>query len=449
MPRRSPNDKQPSEHIAIGEWPDGVLDTVAPAEARYAQCMARALKSAAAKDSVRGIAHRAGLGDAVIRKIISGQTYPDLRTVARLEEAAGVALIPAWRERQPRLAPSPQRPGSRLQQRLPLGTPDGNRPDGTMRAIEICAGAGGQAIGLEQAGFEHVVLVENDRWACETLRTNRPEWKVVEQDVRLVDWSQYRGPVDLLAGGVPCPPFSAAGKQLGSDDERDLFPMMLDIARIVRPKAVMVENVRGLLSPKFDGYRDDIERQLSDIGYVSMGFKLLHASDFGVPQLRPRTLLVALLPEFAGRFMWPEGAGGAPTVGETLLPLMKSNGWRKAELWATKADQIAPTLVGGSKKHGGPDLGPTRAREAWRRLGVDGIGVADAPPEPSFRGLPKITVPMAALVQGFPSDWQIAGRKTHAYRQVGNAFPPPVAFAVGSAIAAAIAPCRLNPEALV
>src|SRR6266516_1278663 len=111
--------------------------------------------------------------------------------------------------------------------------------------FEICAGAGGQAIGLEAAGFECAAVVEVDRHACETLRLNRPSWKVIENDVRQVDGTSYRG-VDLLAGGVPCPPFSIAGKQLGADDERDLFPQALRLAEECEPAAVLLENVRGL-----------------------------------------------------------------------------------------------------------------------------------------------------------------------------------------------------------
>jgi site-specific DNA-cytosine methylase len=114
-----------------------------------------------------------------------------------------------------------------------------------MRSIEICAGAGGQALGLEQAGFEHVALLELDADACATLRLNRPKWNVLEQDIRYFSALEYRG-VDLLAGGVPCPPFSVAGKQLGQDDERDLFPEALRLVWECNPKAVMLENVRGI-----------------------------------------------------------------------------------------------------------------------------------------------------------------------------------------------------------
>jgi len=110
-----------------------------------------------------------------------------------------------------------------------------------MYSVEICAGAGGQALGLEQAGFEHAALVEIDTAACATLRHNRPRWNVIEGDLHKFDGTPYRG-VDLLAGGVPCPPFSRAGKQLGSEDERDLFPQAIRLVDEIRPKAVMLKN---------------------------------------------------------------------------------------------------------------------------------------------------------------------------------------------------------------
>src|SRR5262245_12022880 len=179
-----------------------------------------------------------------------------------------------------------------------------------LTSVEMCAGAGGQALGLEQAGFSHLACVEIDRQACETLRANRPQLDVIEADMRSeavlqrarTDW---RG-VDLLAGGVPCPPFSVAGKQLGEDDERDLLPAMLDLVEAAQPRAVLIENVRGLLSPAFAGYRDRIAYRLGELGYRTMGWQLVNASNFGVPQLRPRVTMVALRPEDAPAFSWPE-----------------------------------------------------------------------------------------------------------------------------------------------
>jgi DNA (cytosine-5)-methyltransferase 1 len=302
-----------------------------------------------------------------------------------------------------------------------------------LTTLELCAGGGGQALGLEQAHIEHVALVELDRHACNTLTLNRPSWNVVQQDIRTFDATGFRG-VDLVSGGLPCPPFSIAGKQLGKDDDRNLFPAAIDIIADARPRAVMIENVRGILDAAFQDYREFVAKQLGKLGYRS-DWHLLNASDFGVPQLRPRVVFVAIQKNLFDSFSWPSGSFGlAPTVGETLCDLMAENGWRGAKAWRDNADEIAPTIVGGSLKHGGPDLGPTRARRAWAGLGVDGIGIADAAPLKAHVGMPRLTVRMVARLQGFPDDWLFSGGKTAAYRQVGNAFPPPVARAVAQQV---------------
>lgn len=308
----------------------------------------------------------------------------------------------------------------------------------TLQSIEICAGAGGQALGLEQAGFNHVALVEIEPPACDTLRLNRPKWNVIEDDVHAFSATPYKGQIDLLAGGVPCPPFSIAGKQLGANDERDLFPEALRLVAECDPRAVMIENVRGIFYPKFDEYRSKVLECLHQMGYKTW-WQLIQASDYGVSQLRPRAILVGIKQPWADSFIWPTPhPGEAPTVGTLLHDAMAANGWEGADEWAANANGIAPTLVGGSKKHGGADLGPTRARKAWEQLGVDGGGLVDEAPNSGFKGNPRLTVGMAALVQGFPFDWKFSGRKTAAYRQVGNAFPPPVACAMGTAIRKAL-----------
>jgi DNA (cytosine-5)-methyltransferase 1 len=307
---------------------------------------------------------------------------------------------------------------------------------GGLTSVEICAGAGGQALGLEQAGFGHDAVVELDPDACETLRLNRgAEWKVIEADVHDLDGREFRG-IDLLAGGVPCPPFSIAGRQLGAGDDRDLFPQALRLAEEIGPRAVLLENVRGLAAGRFGSYRSGVLARLHALGYRTW-WELAQASAYGVPQLRPRFVLVALREPWAAAFRWPQpSALPPPTVGAVLRDLMGARGWPGAAEWAAGAQDIAPTIVGGSRKHGGPDLGPTRAREAWRKLGVDGLGIADAAPGPGWPAgqPPKLTVQMVARLQGFPGSWSFAGRKTAAYRQVGNAFPPPVARALGLAI---------------
>ncbi|HEU0205795.1 MAG TPA: DNA cytosine methyltransferase [Pseudolysinimonas sp.] len=304
--------------------------------------------------------------------------------------------------------------------------------------LEICAGAGGQSSGLERAGFSHSLAVEIDVDAAQTLRANRPHWDVRTDDVRNISGREFRG-IDLLAGGVPCPPFSVAGKQLGPSDERDLFPEALRLVREARPAAVMLENVKGLASARFATYRSSILGELESMGYAT-SWQLLYSSEFGVPQLRPRFILVAMKARQFKKFEWPGAVPTPPVVGETLYSLMAANGWQGAETWARRANGIAPTVVGGSKKHGGADLGPTRARSAWLELGVDGRGIADSAPsgDAPVDLIPRLTNEMVARIQGFDTSWKFVGRKTSVYRQIGNAFPPPVATGVGHAIAAAL-----------
>ncbi|MGH4032703.1 DNA cytosine methyltransferase [Actinomycetota bacterium Odt1-20B] len=360
-----------------------------------------------------------------------------------------------------------------------------------LTSIEICAGAGGQAVGLHQAGFRHLALVEIDKHAAETLRANiqaRPSWSWEKEHclVREVDVNNFYplkevlspegrknnrgsakdepkmlepGELDLLAGGVPCPPFSAAGKQLGRDDERDLFPRMLDLVEELRPRAVMIENVRGLVEPesKFRYYRNHIKNRLRKADYVICGWRLLEAQDFGVPQLRPRAILVAIRRDEYRGFDWPKPQSKVRTVVDALDASMKrrlGEGTKQYQNWLEQArlGAVAPTLVGGSKKHGGADLGPTRAKKAWAALGVDAMGVANDEDKmvDAERDLgtltrgPKLTVQQAAIIQGFPDEehpegaWEFTGGKTARYRQVGNAFPPPVAAAVGKSIREAL-----------
>ncbi|MCT9087398.1 DNA cytosine methyltransferase [Streptomyces sp. ASQP_92] len=384
--------------------------------------------------------------------------------------------------------------------------------DEPLTSVEICAGAGGQASGLHNAGFDHLALVEWDENAVKTLKANVKSWpgwdkakvdalrpsdvKDFADSAELKEIMESDRRVDLLAGGVPCPPFSLAGRRLGADDERDLFPDMLKIVAKLRPRAIMIENVRGILEPPhvFIDYRRQIVNELHGLGYrvplvdsewtvekqdreMRRVWRRIDAKHFGVPQLRPRAILVAIhndVPQ-GSDFVWPlEGRGDAATVFKKLEKSMEErfrnylllnedgnkavagersgqdalNAWREKARRAqlTSSGGVAPTLVGGSRKHGGADLGPSRAKRAWELMGVDGNGVANDeehcdPRRDLFRPAgPMLTVEQAAIIQGFSPKWKFQGKKTAKYRQVGNAFPPPVAEAVGRAIAAVLRP---------
>lgn len=309
-----------------------------------------------------------------------------------------------------------------------------------LTSLELCAGGGGAALGLEAAGFHPRALVELDSHACATLRTNRPYWNVIEGDIRKLDLTNWKG-VDLLSGGLPCPPFSIAGKQLGPDDERDLFPAMLEIVKYVQPRAVLIENVRGIITDRFKFYRGKINAALDKQGFDTY-WAAFNAVNFGVPQTRFRAFLVALRRGESRPLKWPFDFDRNPvkpvTVAEAIGHMMEERGWRGAAEWKERANVPAPTVVGGSHKHGGPDLGPTRARREWAVLGVDGLGLADAPPDENFVGMPRLTVPMVARLQSFPSGWQFKGGKTHSYRQVGNALPVLLAKGVAKAVHASL-----------
>lgn len=302
-----------------------------------------------------------------------------------------------------------------------------------LSALELCAGGGGAALGLEQAGFEHAALLDNDAHACATLRHNRPYWNVIEADISRFNADYWQG-IDLITGGLPCPPFSIAGKQLGRNDDRDLFPHMLRIVEATKPRAILIENVRGMFTSRFEAYRCSISRALDDLGFDPY-WAAFNAVQFGVPQIRFRVFLVALKRGSTKPLQWPIPSDGRPaTVAAAIGDLIASRGWRRADEWRKRAAAPAPTIVGGSHKHGGPDLGPTRARREWAQLGVDGLGLANEPPGPDFAGMPRLTLPMVARLQSFPDEWKFMGGKTQAYRQVGNALPVRLAYNVGKAV---------------
>ncbi|WP_009474369.1 DNA cytosine methyltransferase [Rhodococcus sp. JVH1] len=322
-----------------------------------------------------------------------------------------------------------------------------DQPGKRFTSLEICAGGGGLALGLEQAGFDPVLLLDNRPVACATLRENRPGWDVRETD--LLDFDpvddQQVYDVDLLSAGLPRLKAAAAvARTRDSNTEVDLVKATIMLMHGVQPRALLVDNVPDLVtSDSYMHLRSFIEDELTHLGYACR-WLVLNAADYGVPQDRKHGFLVAFKGGLVRTFDEPPAVQASHlTVGCTLHDSMASRGWHGAREWARQADRLAPTLVGGSWERGGADLGPTGSKKAWARIGVDGGTIDDEVPPVDFQWIPsggrsgmiRLTVDQAALLQGFPTSWHFAGRKTARYRQVANAVPPPLARALGTAIA--------------
>lgn len=207
-----------------------------------------------------------------------------------------------------------------------------------LQSLELFTGAGGLALGFERAGFDHVAVVERDKPSCATLRRNRGEackhhWPIYETDVRSLNYKPYAGRVDLIGAGVPCQPFSLGGQHRGRADERNMFPALLDVVRVVWPKAILVENVRGLIRPGFLPYFEYVmdelrrptqkrkrgetwkrhherlkalqKRDSSSSTTYRVQYRLIECADFGVPQLRKRLIAVACRGDISADWSWP------------------------------------------------------------------------------------------------------------------------------------------------
>ncbi|MCM1970853.1 DNA cytosine methyltransferase [Streptomyces sp. G1] len=315
--------------------------------------------------------------------------------------------------------------------------------------LDVCSGAGGLALGLERAGFEPKLLLDEDDDACRTLRTNRPHWNVLQEDLLEFVPSEHLEDydVDLLSAGLPRVKSNATAARTESGQEERLLEAAIYLAHAVRPRALLVENVPTLAhADRFRDFREFARAELEHLGYEFSWF-ILNAADFGVPQDRKQGLLVAIQRKWFSAFRPPPPTVDTHVaVGEALLPSMRSRGWRDAERWAAQATTVAPTLVGGSKNRGGADLGLAGTKRKWEGMGVNAHSLGNEIPGPDFvwapelgrDGMVRLTVDQAALLQSFPEDWEITGKKTARYRQIGHASPPPVGEALGRAIATAL-----------
>jgi DNA (cytosine-5)-methyltransferase 1 len=343
--------------------------------------------------------------------------------------------------------------------RAPGGYPSGRGKVGQLppahhrpKVVELCAGAGGMAIGLERAGYEHVALVEFDKHAAATLRLNRPHWNVIEDDIRSIDFTIYRQlEIDLVCGGPPCQPYASEGYKLGKDDERDLLPEMVRVVNEIRPRCFLFENVDGLLHARHADHIANILRGFRKSGY-QVEIHRARAEDFGVAQERSRVLIVGLRADLAGAFrMPPSFPDRRSNIGDVLADLLAANGWKGAYEWARDRREqprfgrdgevigsgvLASTIV---TRRGKP-----REKEAarWGKKCVDIAGLPDRAPtaeEASTPGfLPALTARMRARLQDFPDDWKFVGGKQSVADQIGNAVPSTMAAALGLALASAL-----------
>ena len=328
------------------------------------------------------------------------------------------------------------------------GETEKQAPKRDFTLIELFAGAGGLALGLERCGFKSLLLNEIDKHACATLRKNRPQWNVVEGSVSEVCFKEYHGKADLLTGGFPCQAFSYAGNRLGFEDTRGT--MFFEYARCIRetePKVFMVENVRGLLNHDGGKTLTTMIRILGELGYHVEAPRVVRAIHHRVPQKRERLIIVGIRKDLKtedATFVWPRPDGKIFTVRDALMPgeLFKdavptSEGhiypegkqavmkmvppggyWRDLPLDVQKSYMMKSFYLGGGK------TGMAR-RMSWDE---PSLTLTTSPAQKQTdRCHPEETRPFTtreyARIQTFPDDWQFAGKATSIYRQIGNAVP--------------------------
>ncbi|WP_348649294.1 DNA (cytosine-5-)-methyltransferase [Rhizobium sp. BK060] len=289
--------------------------------------------------------------------------------------------------------------------------------------------------------------MEYDKHAAATLRRNRPDWTVIKEDLRKMDFKLYRQlEMDLVSGGPPCQPYSSDGYGLGKDDPRDLLPECVRIVDEIRPKVFLFENVDGLLHARHSDHVADILRGFRRAGY-EVDIHRIHAENYGLAQERSRVLIIGIRRDLARAFRTPPTFPQRRTnLGDVLVDLMAANGWEGAYQWARErreSNAIASTIV------------TRRGKEAarWASKGVDIAGQPETTPtgeqaaRPGF--IPALTARMRARLQDFPDDWEFVGGKQATADQIGNAVPPRMAAAVGLAIHGALKDANWDMEAML
>lgn len=332
------------------------------------------------------------------------------------------------------------------------------KPKRAYKLIELFAGAGGLAIGMEKAGFKSVLLNEIDKHACNTLRKNRPSWEIAEGDIAEIDFKKYKGKIDILSGGFPCQAFSYAGKKLGFEDTRGT--LFFEFARAIKetkPKVILAENVRGLLKHEDGKTLQAIASVIDELGYKLVSPRVLKAVFYQVPQKRERLILVGIRKDLAKHveFKWPSPYTRIMTLKDALkagelysTDVPKSPGQkypkRKSEIlakvpeggyWRDLPDKLQREYMMKSYYLGGGKTGMAR-RLAWNE---PSLTLTCAPAQKQTeRCHPKETRPLTvreyARIQTFPDSWEFSGPLTSQYKQIGNAVPVNLAYAVGRAL---------------
>jgi DNA (cytosine-5)-methyltransferase 1 len=309
----------------------------------------------------------------------------------------------------------------------------------SFRALSLFSGGGGLDLGFHRAGFEHVASYEIMEAAAATLVKAHPEWSIfggAEGDAREVDWRSFRGQVDLVHGGPPCQPFSSAGRQRGELDDRDMWPEFVRAVTEIRPRAFVGENVPALASSKFATYVNDAitaPLELGRFGYTVRPI-VLHAAGFGVPQIRRRIFFVGFRSRRTAARWKPPQPRDVPAMGMREALGLPDIGY----------DDLSPTIRSSltGPRHTTSILSSVSARRKFERLEVWPNGVASTR-EAAHRfvapnGHFRLSVPDVALLQGFPDDWPWVGAAYMALGQIGNAVPPPMAYAVAVSVAQAL-----------
>ena len=332
------------------------------------------------------------------------------------------------------------------------------KPSRQYSSVELFAGAGGLALGMELAGFKHVLLNEFDHNACETLRMNRPDWNVVEEDIHTMDFTGLKGKVDFLSGGFPCQAFSYAGKRLGFEETRGtLFFELARAVKEIQPKVFLCENVKGLR--EHDGGRtlETITNIIKELGYSLIPPRVLKAVMYKVPQKRERLFLVAVRNDLADRvsFVWPAPYSRVMTLRDAFyagdlypvdVPESECQQYpeKKRKVmdlvpmggdWRDLPEAVAKEYMKSSYNLGGGKTGMAR------RLSLDepSLTLTCAPAQKQTeRCHPTETRPLSvreyARIQTFPDEWNFSGNLSSKYKQIGNAVPVNLAYAMGRAL---------------